>query len=278
MRKLAAVLVLLAIVGGGGYYAYSRNWGPSNWIRQKLGYSDDAKTTANVKSAFALSQRVAPFNIAVQTQDSIVTLTGRVPSEVAKSAAGQLAQDTSGVKEVKNEIAVDGPAQPATQGALVEDLEIRAAILQALSRSAELGGKSIDVKVADRKVVLSGSVDTQAQRSGAEQVAGAADGVTAVTNELVVKNPLAPGEPPATKPAADSNADLPKRVKFELYETGAFDTLTIDVQATEDGTVTLSGSVRTRAEQVLATFIAQRTAGAQKVVNNLKVSASPPRR
>ena len=61
MRKLAAFLVLLAIVGGGGYYAYSRNWGPSNWIRQKLGYSDDAKTTANVKSAFALSQRVAPF-------------------------------------------------------------------------------------------------------------------------------------------------------------------------------------------------------------------------
>ncbi|HEV8486196.1 MAG TPA: BON domain-containing protein [Blastocatellia bacterium] len=279
MRKPVAFLVLLAILGGAGYYAYSRNWGPSNWIRQKLGYSDDAKTTANVKSALGLSQRVAPFNITVQTQDSVVTLTGRVPSEAAKSAAGQIAQDTSGVREVKNEIAVDGPAQPATQGALVEDLEIRAAILQALSRSTELGGKSIDVKVSDRKVVLSGSVDTQAQRSGAEQVAGAADGVAAVTNELVVKDPLAPGEPPVRKPTGDSNADLAKRVKFELYETGAFDTLTIDVQTTDDGTVTLSGSVRTRAEQVLATFIAQRTAGAQKVVNKLQVvSAPPPRR
>jgi len=277
MRKLAAFLVLLAILGGTGYYAYSRNWGPSNWIRQKLGYSDDAKTTANVKSAFALSQRVAPFNIAVQTQDAVVTLTGRVPSEAARSAAGQLAQDTSGVKEVKNEIAVDGPAPPATQGALVEDLEIRAAILQALARSSELAGKSIDVKVADRKVVLSGSVDTQAQRSGAEQVAGAADGVAAVTNELIVRDPLATGEPPATKPTADPNADLAKRVKFELYDTGAFDTATIDVQTTDDGTVTLAGSVRTRAEQVLATFIAQRTVGAQKVVNNLRVSAPPAR-
>ncbi len=278
MRKPLALLIVLAIVGGAGYYAYSRNWGPSNWIRQRLGYSGDAKTTADVKSALGLSQRVAPFNITVQTKDSIVTLTGRVPSEATKSAAGQIAQDTSGVKEVKNEIAVDGPAQPATQGALVEDLEIRAAILQALARSTELGGKSIDVKVADRKVVLSGSVDTQAQRSGAEQVAGAADGVTAVTNELVVKDPLAPGEPPATKPTVDPNADLAKRVKFELYETGAFDTLTIDVQTTEDGTVTLSGSVRTRAEQVLATFIAQRTAGAQKVVNKLQVSSPPARR
>ena len=278
MRKFVAFLIILAIVGGAGYYGYSRNWGPSNWIKQKLGYSGDAKTTANVKSALGLSQRVAPFNIAVETQDSIVTLTGRVPSDAAKSAAGQIAQDISGVKEVKNEISVDGPAQPATQGALVEDLEIRAAILQALARSTELAGKSIDVRVADRKVVLSGSVDTQAQRNGAEQVAGAADGVAAVTNELVVKDPLAPGEPPATKPTTDSNADLAKRVKFELYETGAFDTLTIDVQTTEDGTVTLAGSVRTRAEQVLATFIAQRTAGAQKVVNKLQVSSPPARR
>ena len=177
---------------------------------------------------------MAQFNIAVQTQESIVTLTGRVPSDAAKSAAGQIAQDIAGVKEVRNEIAVDGPAQPATQGALVEDLEIRAAILQALSRSTELGGKSIDVKVSDRKVVLSGSVDTQAQKNGAEQVAGAADGVSAVTNELVVKDPLAPGEPPVAKPTPESNADLAKRVKFELYETGAFDTLTIDVQTADD--------------------------------------------
>jgi len=277
MRKLVAFLIILAILGGAGYYAYSRNWGPSNWIKQRLGYAGDAKTTTDVKAALALSQRVAPFNITVQTQDSVVTLSGRVPSEAAKSAAGQIAQDTSGVKEVKNEFAVDGPAPPATQGALVEDLEIRAAILQALARSTELAGKSIDVKVSDRKVILSGSVDTQAQRSGAEQVAGAADGVAAVTNELVVKDPLAPGEPPATKPTGDTNADLAKRVKFELYETGAFETRTIEVQTTEDGTVTLSGTVRTQAEQMLATFIAQRTAGALKVVNKLQVSAPPAR-
>src|SRR5213596_2913241 len=117
MRKFVAVLIVLALLVGAGYFAYSRNWGPSNWISQKLGYSGDAKTTTNVKSALALSQRVAPLNITVQTQDSIVTLTGRVPSEDLKSAAGQIARDTSVVKEVKNDIAVDGPAQPATQGA-----------------------------------------------------------------------------------------------------------------------------------------------------------------
>ncbi|HWC76838.1 MAG TPA: BON domain-containing protein, partial [Blastocatellia bacterium] len=274
MRKFLTIVAILFVLGGAGYYAYSSNWGPANWVKQKLGLSSDAKTTANVKLSLGLSKRTSPFDIKVQTQEGIVTLTGQVPSEAIKSLAGELASDTAGVAEVRNEILVDQSLQPATESSMVEDLQIKAAILQSLAQSPELGGQKIDVRVDNRIVTLTGSVETPAQRNGAAQTAGAVAGVSAVTNELAVTNPTAAGETPASAPPADANADLAKRVKFELYETGAFETATIDVKA-QDGNVTLSGTVRTRAEQALATFVAQGTAGTKEVANNLQISAPP---
>jgi osmotically-inducible protein OsmY len=276
MRKSIVVLVILGIAGGAGYYAYSRDWAPARWVKQNLGLSGDTRITRDVKSALSLSKRVSPFNISVQTQDSIVTLAGTVSSDDIKSLAGEIARDTAGVTEVKNEIAVDHGAQPPSEAALVNDLQIKTSILEALTRSTELAGKKIEVKVEDRKVTLTGSVDTPAQKSGAEQIARAADGVTAVANELAVSNPAAPSEP-APAAAVDVNAELAKRIRFELYETGAFDVLKMNVQV-EDGNATLSGSVRSRAEQLLATFVAQTTPGVKKVVNQLQVTAAAPAR
>jgi hyperosmotically inducible periplasmic protein len=274
MRKLISAVIIVGVLVG-GYYAYTRNWPGTGWVRQRLGLSGDSKTASNVKAALNLSKRASPFNIGVQSQDGIVTLTGQVSSESTKTLAEEIARDTPGVREVKNEIAVDRAAQPESESAHVDDLEIRAAVLEALTHSPELGGKKIDVKVENRMVALSGSVETQAQRNGAEQVARAADGVAGVTNEITVTNPTAPSEP-ASNPPTDPNADLAKRVKFELYETGAFDTLTINVKA-QDGNVTLTGTVRSRAEQVLATFVAQGSPGAKKVVNQLQVASQPAR-
>jgi osmotically-inducible protein OsmY len=274
MRKTVALIIVLALVGGGGYLAYSRDWGPAKWIKQKLGLSGDSKTTANVKSALGLSKRLSPFKIEVQTQEGVVTLQGKVPSEDAKSLAAEIARDTAGVKDVKNEIAVDLSAQPAGESAWVNDLQIKAEILQALARSPELGGQAIEVRVENHVASLSGSVDTRAQRNGAEQLARATDGVTGVTNDLTVKYPEAANEARSAAAPVDPNSDLAKRVKFELYETGGFDTMTLDVKA-KDGVVTLTGKVRTRAEQLLATYVAQGTPGVKKAVNQLEVGPPP---
>jgi osmotically-inducible protein OsmY len=93
-----------------------------------------------------------------------------------------------------------------------------------------------------------------------------------------VANPQAATEPPAPQPTpTDVNTDLAKRVEFELYRTGAFDTLGMKITS-EGGTVTLSGTVRSQAEILLAERIAQTTPGVQKVVNNLKVVETPARK
>lgn len=277
MRKVVAFLLVLAILGGAGYYAYTRNWGPADWVKRRLGLAGDTKINSNVRSALALSKRVSPFKISVQTQEGIVTLAGQVPSEDVKSLAGEIARDTAGVNEVNNEITVDRSMQPGEEAGWVDDLKIRAAILEKLARSPELGGRAIDVKVQDRIVELSGQVDTPAQREGAEQVARAADGVAGVTNQLAVTNPTAATEPASKSTPVDPNADLAKRVRFDLYETGAFDLATMNATAHE-GTVTLTGRVRTKAEKLLAAFVAQGTPGTKKVVNELEVKEETPAR
>jgi len=274
MRKLAAVLIPLVILAGVGYYVYNHGWKKPDSVRALFSSSGDPDTSRKVKTALGLSKRLARFDINVSTSDGVATLTGQVPSEDIKSLAGEIARDTAGVKEVKNEIAVDPAAQPSSESVHVEDLEIRVAILEALARSRELGGKSIDVKVENRSVTLSGSVESPAQRNGAEQIARAVDGVSGVTNILAVTNPQAATEPPAaTAPPGDSNADIAKRVEFELYRTNAFNTLTMQIKA-DDGVVTLSGTVRSRAEQLLAERVAQTVSGVKKVTNDLKPASA----
>ncbi len=277
MRKLLAVVIPLVVVAGAGYYVYTHGWKKPESVRALFSSSGDPATSRKVKTALGLSKRLAGFEINVNTSDGLVTLTGQVPSEDVKSLAGEIARDTAGVKDLKNEIAVDPGAQPSSESVHVEDLEIRVAILEALAHSRELGGKNIDVKVENRSVTLSGSVETPAQRNGAEQTARAVDGVAGVTNNLVVTNPQAATEPPpASAPVGDSNTELAKRVEFELYRTNAFNTLTMQIRA-DDGAVTLAGAVRSRAEQLLAERVAQSVVGVKKVTNELKVAGAAPR-
>ena len=276
MRKLIAVVIPLVIVAGAGYYIYNHGWKKPDSIRALFSSSGDLDTSRKVKTALGLSKRLARFDINVTTNDGAVTLTGQVPSEDIKSLAGEIARDTAGVKDVKNEITVDPAAQPSSESVHVEDLEIRVAILEGLAHSRELGGKNIDVKVENRAVTLSGSVETPTQRNGAEQIARAADGVASVTNNLVVTNPQAASEPPTANAAPADSTEVAKRVEFELYRTNAFNTLTMQVKA-EDGAVTLAGTVRSRAEQLLAERVAQSVPGVKKVNNELKVAAAATR-
>src|SRR5437870_7289256 len=121
MRKFVAVVILLIIVAGVGYYVYLHGWTKPTSVRSLFSTSGDAATTRKVKTALGLSKRLAGFDIDVNTNNGMVTLTGRVPSEDAKSLAGEIARDTPGVTEVKNEITVEPGAQPSSESVHVED-------------------------------------------------------------------------------------------------------------------------------------------------------------
>ncbi len=62
----------------------------------------DAAITAKVKSKMATNSDVRALNIDVDTQEGVVYLIGRVQDEAERREAQRIAEDTDGVREVKN--------------------------------------------------------------------------------------------------------------------------------------------------------------------------------
>jgi hyperosmotically inducible periplasmic protein len=260
---MSVVLVFLAVLGV-WYYLHEKNGSvKAAWSSIKES-SEDAATTTKVRTALMLSKHVSPFGIDVNTKQGQVNLTGQVPSEEVKAMAGVIAQDTSGVKDIHNNLVVDPGARPNPEASRlterVADLEIKSIIEDTLRKNPELKDRPIELVVRERKVSLSGVVETESQKNLAQQIAWGVQGVVAVTDNLSV-----------TTPNAAPEDKLAKRVEFELYSTKAFSLNTLQIHSL-DGTVTLAGSVSSRAEKLLAERIAQSVSGVRKVINNLSVT------
>jgi hyperosmotically inducible periplasmic protein len=69
-------------------------------------YIDDATITTQVKAKMLESPAVAGTSISVETLNGTVMLSGFAKSTAEKSAAENIARGVSGVRLVKNEIAV----------------------------------------------------------------------------------------------------------------------------------------------------------------------------
>lgn len=66
----------------------------------------DAEILTKVKAKLAADPEINPFNIDVDVEKGVVTLTGRVAKSLAKEEAERLAEDTEGVVRVRNDIKV----------------------------------------------------------------------------------------------------------------------------------------------------------------------------
>ncbi len=265
--RLVPALLLLAIVLGAAYYIFTRNVSVQNAFHFVKESTQDATTTSRVRTALLLSKHVSPFDIKVETTQAEVTLDGQVPSEQIKAVAGAIALDTSGVKEVHNNLGINPSTarNPETVGLSdrVADLEIKTLVGEDLSQNADLTDKHIATDVKNRMVTLSGAVDSSAQKNQAEHIAWQVPGVMGVTDNLSAANA-------ETNPES-VDEKLAHRVEFELYSTKAISLKSVQIRA-ESGTVTLSGNVSSRAEKLLAEKTAQSVEGVRKVVNSLAVT------
>ena len=262
--KTILMLILMLILVGGIYYAYTQSASLRGAFHSVRESTQDATTTSRVRTALLLSKRVSPFDIKVETIQAEVTLTGQVPSDEVKAVAGAIAQDTAGVKQVQNNLGINPTAErnPETErlGERVADLEVKTVVGDALSKSPELKDKHIDVQVKNRTVTLGGALETAAQKYNAEQIAWQSSGVQGVINNISVTSALASPE------TADER--LARRVEFELYSTRAISLKNMQI-VVNNGTATLTGDAGSRAERLLAEKIAQSVEGIRKVVNNL---------
>ena len=265
--RLVSALLLLVVLLGGAYFIFTRNASVQNAFHVVKESTQDATTTSRVRTALLLSKHVSPFDIKVQTTQAEVTLDGQVPSEQIKAVAGAIALDTSGVKEVHNNLGINPSTarNPETEGLgeRVADLEIKTLVSEDLSQNAELAGKHIATDVKNRTVTLSGTVETATQKNRAEQIAWQVTGVQGVTDNLSATNAQ-------TNPES-VDEKLAHRVEFELYSTKAISLKAVQIHA-DNGTVTLTGNVPSRAEKLLAEKAAESVEGVRKVVNSLAVT------
>jgi hyperosmotically inducible protein len=151
-------------------------------------------------------------------------------------------------------------------GERVADLEIKTLITDALSKNAELAEKHITTEVKGRTVTLGGTVQTVSQKYTADQIAWQVPGVQGLTDNLSVSDAQ------ATPESADDK--LARRVEFELYSTKAIPMKTVQIHA-DNGIVTLSGTVLSRAERLLAEKTAKSVEGVHRVVNSLAAPEEP---
>jgi len=254
----------LVLVVGAIYFISTRNSSVQNAFSAFKESTQDAATTSRVRTALLLSKHVSPFDIKVETIQGEVTLEGQVPSEQVKTVAGAIAQDTSSVKQVHNNLGVNPAIErnPDREhlGERVADLEIQTLVTDALSKNADLAEKHITTEVKNRTVALNGTVQTTTQKYTAEQIAWQIPGVQGLKDNLSVADPQAMPE------SADDK--LARRVEFELYSTKAIPLKTVQIHA-ENGVVTLTGTVLSRAEKLLAEKTAKPVEGVRRVVNSL---------
>lgn len=69
-------------------------------------YVDDTAITTSIKARFADDKEVAATSIRVETLNGTVMLSGFAKSNTEKNKAENIARGVSGVKSVRNEIAV----------------------------------------------------------------------------------------------------------------------------------------------------------------------------
>ena len=190
--------------------------------------------------------------IAVSAEGGDVTLRGTVGSFREKRESQNATERVYGVNSVANELNVRIMGEDARN-----DAELRGAVLQALMLDS-LVPTSVDARVADGFVTLTGTAEWKYQCDEAEFVTGNVLGVLGVTDAIDLKTP---------EPKPD---DVKESIKKALERNAKLDAggLTVD---TYNGTVAVTGTVNSWSEHDAAIAAAWSAAGVTDVDDRIVV-------
>jgi len=275
----------------------------------------DPLITGRIQAKYFASPDVKAHRIDVDTKNGIVTLEGTVDTEGQREAAAALARGVDGVTRVENNLLVRAAAHtaadtprhhspdaslPARQGHT--PAWVTAKIQSQYYLNPELKPWRIDVDTSSSSAVtLSGTVDSDSDRTEAVRIARATEGVTGVNNNLrvepqgvattgaikdtaAVKNDAREIQADArsaarTAAVAVDDSWITMKIQSKFFVDDDVRARAIDVD-TKDGMVTLKGSVESEGERHQALSIARSTDGVRMVHDNLVVNsrrASSPR-
>jgi len=191
--------------------------------------------------------------IAVSADDGVVTLRGTVGSFRQKREATQDAERVFGVESVKNDLQVRIMNQDRR-----DDAELRGDVLQALMLDS-IVPSTIDAKVDDGMVTLTGTANWQFERDEAEFVTANVLGVVSVDDEI----DLVPPSPTA--------GDVQHSIKKAMERNAKLDADSVSVDSS-NGTITLDGTVSSWADHDEAVSAAWAAPGVTNVKDHIHVA------
>jgi len=147
-------------------------------------YIDDSVVTTKIKTDLVRDAATPGSAISVETFKGRVLLSGFVDTAEQKVQASVVATQVTGAKEVLNEILVK--TNKSTTGVFIDDSVITTKVKAALLKADGVPA-AISVETFRGLVLLSGFVDTAAQKTAAEAIAAKIDNVNEVSNALVLK-------------------------------------------------------------------------------------------
>jgi osmotically-inducible protein OsmY len=137
----------------------------------------------SVKLALMGDARLFHYDIEVEDNQQILTLTGRVSTEDDKTAATEVAQAVQGVKTVVNKLAVEKDL--AKTLLKKQDETLTTMVKERFAKSVTLKAANFEVKTEDGVVQLNGTVRFQVIALEAAETARQVPGVRAVNTEKI---------------------------------------------------------------------------------------------
>lgn len=213
----------------------------------------DESLRQSVLDELEFEPSVNATKIGVTVENGVVTLTGHVGSYAEKIAAERTVQRVKGVRGVAEEIEVRYPSEKKNH-----DDEIAQRAVQVIDWDATVPSGKVTVKVEKGWVTLSGDVEWQYQRMGAETAVRKLSGVIDVRNLIIVR------------PRVDA-INVKHRIEDALKRNAELEADGIRVAAT-GGKVTLEGKVRAWHERGVAERAAWAVPGVIAVEDRLTIA------
>jgi osmotically-inducible protein OsmY len=212
----------------------------------------DSQLQGDVLDELKWWPNVDAAHIGVVAKDGVVTLTGQVSQYTEKQSAEDAAKLVYGVKALANDITVELPGSSKQS-----DQDIAGAALAAMKWDLEVPNDKIKLTVKGGWITLEGTVDWQFQKDAAARSVRYLMGVVGVGNSIKIKPSV-------------SWTDVKSKIEDALRRNADLEARRISV-STDNGTVTLTGSVDSWSERDAAVSTAWSAPGVTWVKDELSI-------
>lgn len=157
----------------------------------------DWSTKVNIKGLLLREGEFKGLRIDVQVVNGTVTLSGVVKSDAQKERIARIVAESRGVTQVINNLIVlpkEAAENMQDVGGHFGDEWLEKRVERAILVNRDISKQEVDVEVNDGVCLLYGSVDSQAEKDLAEQLARSVDGLSEIKNDIQIR-------PDATTPA-----------------------------------------------------------------------------